>query len=385
MGFFLRKSFGFGPFRLNLSKSGLGASFGVKGARIGINPKGRAYVHAGRGGFYCRETLQPSERQDGRPTTPQAPMEDEAVRQIDSRVAWSLTDDKTHWLLVAELTRVRKRTSRRLSVSVLSTILLIGLSVGLAVSVNTPETIPVSSLALTALLIFAAVCCVLAFLRARAVDERDGKVTVNFDFDPETLKRFQALSAALNRLSMCQRVWAVESKQNTRDWKRNAGATNLVRRTLVQMEPALPKGVESNHQVMCLPAGRQRLYFFPNALVVYDAQGIGAISYNGLKCEAETVTFTEAEGAPSDGQVLRHTWRYTNKSGGPDRRFSNNEELPVMRYGSLALMSDRGFDELFYVSNPDLVEPIKEALDALRAVRIETRRAIEEATAEDRQ
>jgi hypothetical protein len=27
MGFYLRKSFGFGPFRLDLSKSGLGASF----------------------------------------------------------------------------------------------------------------------------------------------------------------------------------------------------------------------------------------------------------------------------------------------------------------------------------------------------------------------
>src|SRR6266849_4502258 len=40
MGFYLRKAFGFGPFRLNLSRSGLGVSFGVKGARIGVGPRG---------------------------------------------------------------------------------------------------------------------------------------------------------------------------------------------------------------------------------------------------------------------------------------------------------------------------------------------------------
>lgn len=57
MGFYLRKSFGFGPIRLNLSKSGLGASVGVKGARVGITSRGRAYIHAGRGGVYVREYL----------------------------------------------------------------------------------------------------------------------------------------------------------------------------------------------------------------------------------------------------------------------------------------------------------------------------------------
>ena len=36
MGFFFRKSFRIGPIRLNLSKSGLDISAGVKGAHIGV-------------------------------------------------------------------------------------------------------------------------------------------------------------------------------------------------------------------------------------------------------------------------------------------------------------------------------------------------------------
>jgi Protein of unknown function (DUF4236) len=56
MGFYLRKSFRAGPVRLNLSKSGLGVSAGVKGLRIGSGPRGN-YIHAGRGGLYYRENL----------------------------------------------------------------------------------------------------------------------------------------------------------------------------------------------------------------------------------------------------------------------------------------------------------------------------------------
>lgn len=54
---YLRKAFSFGPFRLNLSKSGLGLSFGVTGLRIGTGPKG-PYIHAGRGGLYFKKSLK---------------------------------------------------------------------------------------------------------------------------------------------------------------------------------------------------------------------------------------------------------------------------------------------------------------------------------------
>jgi hypothetical protein len=54
MGLYLKKSFRAGPLRLNLSKSGLGLSGGVTGARIGMGPRG-SYVHAGRQGLYYRK------------------------------------------------------------------------------------------------------------------------------------------------------------------------------------------------------------------------------------------------------------------------------------------------------------------------------------------
>jgi len=71
MGFFLRKSFSLGPIRFNLSKSGVGVSAGVKGARIGLNAKGKKYVNLGRGGIYYRQTLSDGEHSE--PALPESP------------------------------------------------------------------------------------------------------------------------------------------------------------------------------------------------------------------------------------------------------------------------------------------------------------------------
>jgi hypothetical protein len=57
MPFYIRKGLNFGPIKVNLSKSGLGLSAGVKGARLGINSQGRSYVHGGRHGLYYRKNL----------------------------------------------------------------------------------------------------------------------------------------------------------------------------------------------------------------------------------------------------------------------------------------------------------------------------------------
>lgn len=57
MGLYVRKSVKIGPVRLNVSKSGVGASVGVKGARVSVNPKGKVDLHAGRGGLYYRQRV----------------------------------------------------------------------------------------------------------------------------------------------------------------------------------------------------------------------------------------------------------------------------------------------------------------------------------------
>ena len=44
MGFTYRKTVGFGPFRINVSKSGVGYSVGRTGFRTGVSSRGKRYT-----------------------------------------------------------------------------------------------------------------------------------------------------------------------------------------------------------------------------------------------------------------------------------------------------------------------------------------------------
>ncbi|MET3981769.1 hypothetical protein ABIB62_004386 [Mucilaginibacter sp. UYP25] len=64
MGWSYRKSFGSGPFRINLSKGGISYSVGVKGARVNFGPRG-TYVNLSSHGISYRQKISgvaPSQR-----------------------------------------------------------------------------------------------------------------------------------------------------------------------------------------------------------------------------------------------------------------------------------------------------------------------------------
>lgn len=82
MGWYLKKSFPFGPLRLNLSKSGLGASVGVKGLRVSTGPKGKQ-INAGREGLYYRASLNSLKR----PPHSDPEMSEPEVEAIDNDAA----------------------------------------------------------------------------------------------------------------------------------------------------------------------------------------------------------------------------------------------------------------------------------------------------------
>jgi hypothetical protein len=60
--------------------------------------------------------------------------------------------------------------------------------------------------------------------------------------------------------------------------------------------------------------------------------------------------FIEDEGVPGDAKMVGETWRYVNKKGGPDRRFSNNRQLPILLYLNMHLTSASGQNEMLEFS-----------------------------------
>ena len=68
--------------------------------------------------------------------------------------------------------------------------------------------------------------------------------------------------------------------------------------------------------------------------------------------------------APKDAKVVEYTWRYVNKRGGPDRRFSNNPQLPTIETRDVILTTNSGFHAQLKFSNTDAAQRLADQLNA---------------------
>ncbi len=71
---------------------------------------------------------------------------------------------------------------------------------------------------------------------------------------------------------------------------------------------------------------------------------------------------------PGDAKVVDRTWRFVNKTGGPDKRFKDNRELPIALYEEIELTSTTGLHERFQASRIDGGRAFEGAIQNMRGL-----------------
>lgn len=77
--------------------------------------------------------------------------------------------------------------------------------------------------------------------------------------------------------------------------------------------------------------------------------------------------FIEEGSVPSDAVQIGTTWKYVNESGGPDRRFKDNVQLPVMRYGRLSVQTGSGLNIIWSFSSLHASRELEHGIAIMRA------------------
>lgn len=354
MGFYLKKSVSVGPFRFNISKSGIGVSAGIKGLRVGTGPRGN-YIHMGRGGLYYRRTFSPADAQNAQPLGQSQPIPTDLLpasathdpmQAIESGDITQLVDSSSKEL-VDEINS-KQRTLRIWPFAAGASLLLLYILSSLS--------IPGWGLALAT----AALLILTAYIAYR--DTLSKTVVMLYQIEDQYEKITQDLHDAFDEMRKSHSAWHVAASAKVRDRKYHAGAGNLVQRSPIMLSLKTPPFIKTNVATPCIPVGRQTLYFFPDRVLVFEPNGVGAVSYENLSIDISSQSFIEDGSLPRDAQVVGRTWAFVNKNGGPDRRFKNNRELPIALYEEVHLRSRTGLNECIQLSKHGVASKFSSAV-----------------------
>lgn len=356
MGFYIRKSVSAGPFRFNLSGSGLGMSVGVKGFRLGTGPRGN-YVHMGRGGLYYRASLGGPKRQAAQrqphPPAPRPMARSDSIQQV-------IETGNVVEMVPSNGSKIVEQVNEKLASPRLWPWVL---GLGIVLSIVTAGQPAVQNLAggiFLAAIIGAAI--------AAYWDNQRRTVVILYDLEDTTERAFEALAKAFEQLARAQRIWNIDTAGRTNDWKRNAGASHLINRKLAQLTYKTPTVIKTNISIPAILGGRQSVYFFPDVVLVTDGKRVGAVAYEQLDVLWHDSVFLETDSVPRDAQVVGQSWQYVNKNGGPDRRFKNNRQIPRVLYQEMGLQGAGGFQKILQISLRSDRGDFDRALNGLRHV-----------------
>jgi hypothetical protein len=183
-------------------------------------------------------------------------------------------------------------------------------------------------------------------------------VDAEMALDEATLVVFGKLVEAFTDLAGCARIWDVTStRENDRYATRSFASTTVDRR---HVRFAIADGDEvlqtSAKSLRLQNANGADLDVFPGFVLLRDRADIALIDLREVTVEFSEARFVESDPVPPDAAVIGKVWAKSNKDGSPDRRFRDNYEIPLARYGEVQLRSSRGLNESYMFSSYDKAE-----------------------------
>ena len=356
MGLTYRKSIKAGPFRFNLSGSGVGVSVGAPGFRIGRGPRGN-YVSISKGGFTYRASLpsqprvgrSPNNKLDHQPAEPVSKINDHvgSFRSVESVDVQVLADSSADALLEELQTKASMLPIWPWPLVLVAMAWAILGGIG-----NTPMTL---------LLLLSTG----GTWWLRQWDKSRRTTVLLYDIDAAGEGNYAEVLSAFKELDASNRVWKITTQGRVTDGRYHAGASHLIRRINASLGTGQAPNLSSNLDFPYFKAGKITIYAAPDRLFVFGQRTVATLPYRLLNLDARSTRFIESDTVPHDAKVIDHTWRYVNKDGSPYRRFNNNHRIPVVAYDELHFTSRTGLEELFQFSRQGVAGRFKGAISQL--------------------
>lgn len=189
------------------------------------------------------------------------------------------------------------------------------------------------------------------------------KIKLYYEFDEDSRKMYNSLKEIWITLSQSRKLWQINSSTKVYNTKYNAGSGNNVDRNNAFIMSKLPSFIKTNIDIYGLNLRNQKMYFTPDRILIFRPfRKVYGCTYRDMYFGISSQRFVESGTVHKDSEVVDYVWHYTNKDGSRDLRFSNNRKYPVCKYGELTLKSPNGIHTIIEFSNHDLAEDIQNKL-----------------------
>lgn len=323
MGIRYRKSINLGKgFRINMSKTGPGFSWGGKGFRItrtaNGNIRGSAYI-PGTGIGYQKDFGNPHKKITGKKNKPaksKSASKNSSFYQND--IASIHSSNMADVVAATNKNRTYKYTSLALIIIGLLLIILNPLFVILAI---------------------------LGIILA-IYNKNNQTISLDYELSEDAKEELEVTNNLLAGIMESDAVWLVNEVEECDEER-----MRIIDRTPINFYKGTDEAIEANVDTYTLDAGKLKLIFLPDAIFIKQNGKLAAVSFKEIDINLATALFLEDSKIPNDSTVLGKTYAHTNKDGNPDKRYKENPELTLVEYGVLSLTKNPGLNSLIVFSD----------------------------------
>ena len=335
-----RKRINLGGFRINISKSGIGYSYGVKGFRITKKAKGgtrRTASIPGTGISYVSDSKKIKKNKHSQTKNNNQVFAQNQVKIIDNpinevqtqltkRMRLSFFCNKLLWFIVAAIP-----ISFILGVSTFSEENYIWIPFWVVFFIS-----PI-------ILIF-----VLKLRKTKLFYEQihSGENIILEKYDEKIVKY-------VNELNKCALKFKLVGTIN------NVGQAGVIKESLKINQP---KTIKSNIDLCQMETKNSNLIFLPDLVLFFKNNKYYSIKYTQLNVDYVDVPMP-MHVAPSDSVVIRQRYVHETKNQQPDARYKNNPLLYECSFGGIEIKSDSGLVIDYLFSNAEKAKLFSESLN----------------------
>ena len=342
--------------RLNLSKSGLTASVGVRGGSVTLGGKGGTYANVGipGTGIYSRRRIgkknsssfEEENSFNGETFEESVSTPDEEFVSADPL---DITSEGLQAIQEAVLAANRQRQQLKgdlseIKNSIISTRLLKLLSQITLLYYIFPAIKRTVNKNLASML-----------QASKEVTQgiQESFVDLELDMKEEAKNAYEELIPAFQELGKSNFIWDVTSSTDVDMVRTRSAIPTTVERVQTSLRQTEIPGIKSIYKALCFTnMNGADIYLYPGFVVMYKSpENFGIVEMSQLELNYKDTEFVETEVTPKDAEHIRSVWEKSNKDGSRDKRYSENKQLPVMGYGEITLSSETGIYEKYMFSN----------------------------------